>query len=70
MVSIVIPLFNEQDNVAPLTEEIRAAMTGLDYEIIFVDDKSSDGTLEAIPKGDDIRVIKFVKNKGFSQIQR
>lgn len=66
MVSIVIPLFNEQDNVAPLTEEIRAAMTGLDYEIIFVDDKSSDGTLEAIPKGDDIRVIKFVKNTGQS----
>lgn len=66
MVSIVIPLFNEQDNVAPLTEEIRAAMTSYPYEIIFVDDKSTDGTLGAIPRGDDIRIIEFVKNTGQS----
>ncbi len=66
MVSIVIPLFNEQDNVSPLTEEIRAAMSGHPYEIIFVDDKSTDSTLAAIPKGDDIRVIEFAKNTGQS----
>jgi glycosyltransferase involved in cell wall biosynthesis len=66
MVSIVIPLFNEQDNVAPLTEEIRAAMTGRPYEIIFVDDKSTDKTLAAIPPGDDIRIIEFAKNTGQS----
>jgi glycosyltransferase involved in cell wall biosynthesis len=66
MVSIVIPLFNEQDNVSPLTEEIRAAMSGHPYEIIYVDDKSTDNTLAAIPKGDDIRVIEFAKNTGQS----
>jgi dolichol-phosphate mannosyltransferase len=66
MVSIVIPLFNEQDNVAPLTEEIRAAMGGHPYEIIFVDDKSTDNTLAAIPSGDDIRVLEFAKNTGQS----
>jgi glycosyltransferase involved in cell wall biosynthesis len=66
MVSIVIPLFNEQDNVAPLTEEIRAAMAGIPYEIIFVDDKSTDATLAAIPTGTDIRIIEFAKNTGQS----
>src|SRR5579872_6165524 len=47
--SIVIPVRNEAENVAPLVAEIRAALDGrLAYEIIYVDDGSRDGTAAAV----------------------
>jgi dolichol-phosphate mannosyltransferase len=47
--SIVIPVRNEAENIAPLVAEIRAALDGaLAYEIVYVDDGSSDGTAAAV----------------------
>jgi dolichol-phosphate mannosyltransferase len=47
--SVVIPVRNEAENIAPLVAEIRAALDGkLAYEIVYVDDGSSDGTAMAI----------------------
>lgn len=46
--SVIIPLHNEQENVEPLVAEIHAALSGVDYEIICVDDGSSDGTLDRL----------------------
>ncbi len=47
--SIVIPVRNEAPNIAPLVAEIRAALDGgHDYEIVYVDDGSSDGTAAAV----------------------
>jgi glycosyltransferase involved in cell wall biosynthesis len=66
MLSVVVPLFNEEENVAPLCEEIAAALTGRPFEIILVDDKSTDATLRRIPKLPHIRVIEFEKNTGQS----
>jgi dolichol-phosphate mannosyltransferase len=44
--SVVVPVFNEQDNVGPLLQEIVAALRGrIDFEAVFVDDDSKDGTL-------------------------
>jgi len=65
-VSVVVPLFNEEENVPILQSELTAALTGLDYEIIFVDDGSSDRTVERIAPGPVIRVLRFEKNAGQS----
>jgi dolichol-phosphate mannosyltransferase len=47
--SVVVPVRNEQDNIEPLVREIQAALSGkLDYEIIYVDDGSSDATLQRL----------------------
>lgn len=65
-VSIVVPLFNEEGNVPILQSELTAALAGLDYEIIFVDDGSNDHTVERIAPGPRIRVLRFEKNAGQS----
>lgn len=47
--SVVVPVYNEHDNIAPLIAEIRNTLEGrLQYEIIYVDDGSADGTLERL----------------------
>ncbi len=66
MLSVVIPLYNEEDNIAPLQEEIVTALAGMDYEVILVDDCSSDATLQRIQRGPTVRVIEFTKNTGQS----
>lgn len=65
-VSVVIPLYNEEDNIAPLQDELAAALTGLDYELVLVDDCSSDQTLARIRRGPGVRVLEFSKNTGQS----
>jgi glycosyltransferase involved in cell wall biosynthesis len=69
-ISIVVPLFNEEDSVALLHERITEAMktTGLDYEVLFVDDGSRDRTLEIAAglAAEDpfLRVVEFRANCG------
>lgn len=65
-VSVVVPLFNEEENVPILQSELAAALKGLNYEIIFVDDGSSDRTVERIAPGPGVRVLRFEKNAGQS----
>lgn len=64
--SVVVPLYNEEENLPILQEELRVALRGLDYEIIFVDDGSVDRTAEAIESAPNVRVIRFEKNSGQS----
>src|SRR5215470_11293992 len=47
-ISIIVPTFNERDNVPELIERLRAVMGRLAWEVVFVDDDSKDGTLEAL----------------------
>jgi dolichol-phosphate mannosyltransferase len=65
-VSVVIPLFNEEENIAILQSELNAALKDLDYEIIFVDDGSVDRTVERIEPKANVRVVRFEKNAGQS----
>ena len=39
--SVVVPLYNEEANLPILQEELRVALSGLDYELVFVDDGRS-----------------------------
>ena len=68
-VSIVVPLLNEQENIGPLYEQITQTLAGrYDYEIIFVDDGSSDNSFNVLAnlQKEDARivVIRFRKNFG------
>ena len=65
-VSVVVPVYNEEENVSMLQAELRAALKGVDHEIIFVDDGSTDHTVEAIDVAPNVRVIRFQKNAGQS----
>jgi glycosyltransferase involved in cell wall biosynthesis len=65
-VSVVAPLFNEEENVPILQAELTAALSGLDYEIIFVDDGSTDQTVANIKPDPRIRVLRFERNAGQS----
>jgi dolichol-phosphate mannosyltransferase len=65
-VSVVVPLFNEEESIAILQSELSAALKDLDYEIIFVDDGSVDRTVERIEPKANVRVVRFEKNAGQS----
>lgn len=68
--SIVVPVFNEAENLWPLMAEIKAALAdeALDYEVIFIDDGSSDGSFDVMQqmRETDSRVvaIRFRRNHG------
>ena len=65
-VSVIVPLFNEEQSMSILQSELKNALGGLDHEIIFVDDGSVDRTVERIVAGSNIRVIRLEKNTGQS----
>jgi glycosyltransferase involved in cell wall biosynthesis len=68
--SVVVPTYNEQENVLPLVKRLSAVLEQLtkSYEIIFVDDGSRDKTFELLSKAHDsdkhIKLIKFRRNFG------
>lgn len=69
--SVVIPVYNEEGNIAPLMQEIREALQlKIPYEVIFVDDASKDGTLAMIEQlaveDNDVRFFQHSENRGQS----
>ena len=73
-VSVVIPVFDEEGNVADLAGEIARAFEGRSYEMIFVDDASRDGTLGALmalnAAHPQLRVLAHARNAGQSRALR
>ena len=71
-VSIVIGVYNEEENIRPLLSEIRNALRGYVYEIIIVNDGSTDGSLaDALhPTVGHPVVVDLQKNYGQSQAMR
>ncbi|RJU08859.1 dolichol-phosphate mannosyltransferase [Xanthomonas campestris] len=73
--SVVVPVFNERDNVAPLVGEIVAALRGVvAFEIVYVDDHSRDDTLAVLQelknRTPELRVLHHVTQSGQSTAVR
>lgn len=67
-ISVVVCVYNEEENIRPLIQQITDALSDFNYEIIYVDDGSTDNTLKelkSIPHP-HLRVVEFRKNYGQS----
>jgi glycosyltransferase involved in cell wall biosynthesis len=66
--SVVVCVYNEQDNIRPMLEQIEQALQGIDYEIVYVDDGSRDNTLAELKKAENprLRIVEFRRNYGQS----
>ena len=69
--SVVVPVFNERDNIPPLLAEIAAALRGrADFEIVYVDDASKDDSLAVLKQAKmqfpELRVVRHLSQSGQS----
>ena len=68
LLSIVVPCYNEEESVTMFFDEIQKTLTDIDYEVIFINDGSSDNTLEKIKNladsNSNVRYISFSRNFG------
>jgi len=68
--AIVVPTFKEKGNIHPLLERLNAALAGIEYEVIFVDDDSPDGTaaqIRGISTGDRrVRSLQRIGRRGLA----
>lgn len=65
--SIVVPLYNEQENVTLLTAKIHESLNGYYYQIIYVDDFSMDNTRKVIKQMNDDKVVLIELKKNYGQ---
>ena len=68
--TVVVPTFNERDNVVPFLQALAAALGQISYEVIFVDDDSPDGTADMVREialGDPrVRVLHRINRRGLA----
>ncbi len=67
LLSIVVPLYNEQDNVVLLTQKIHDSLKGYTYQIVYVDDFSTDNTKPVVKEMQDDKVILIELKKNYGQ---
>jgi dolichol-phosphate mannosyltransferase len=65
-ISVIIPVYDEEGNVAQLQRELELALKDVAYELLFVDDGSRDRTIEQIQCHPGVRILEFEKNTGQS----
>src|SRR5258708_21700045 len=68
--SVVVPSFNERDNVLTLFRRLETALAGIAFEVVFVDDNSPDGTWDVVlglaRQDPRVRCIRRVGRRGLS----
>jgi dolichol-phosphate mannosyltransferase len=68
--SIIVPTFNERDNVAELVQRLTRALGNISWEVVFVDDSSPDGTAELVReiarKNSRVRCLQRIERRGLS----
>ncbi len=66
--SVVICVYNEERNISPLVDQLRKELSGYDYEIIYVDDGSTDDTLRELKslQDSDLVIVELSRNYGQS----
>lgn len=67
-ISVVVCVFNEEDNISPLIESVRSALDNYKFELIYVDDGSTDDTLRRLRDSmfDGLKVVQLRRNYGQS----
>ena len=68
--AVIIPTLNEIDNIRPLVERLDGVLAGIDWEVVFVDDDSTDGTPELIRQlslqDARVRILRRIRRRGLS----
>ena len=67
LLSVVITVFNEEDNIQPLLDTTYAALAGMDYEVILVEDGSTDRTVAEVKKYANTRTKLVIFNRNYGQ---
>lgn len=68
LLSVVVTVYNEEENIRPMISKMKTDLDGLDYELIYVDDGSSDSTLKTLREEiyDRLVIVAFRRNYGQS----
>jgi dolichol-phosphate mannosyltransferase len=68
--AVIVPTYNERDNVAPMVHALQRTLAGIDFEVIFVDDDSPDGTATAVRQLSEtvpnVRVLQRINRRGLA----
>jgi dolichol-phosphate mannosyltransferase len=68
--AVIVPTLNERDNIEPVIEQLASALEGVDWEVIFVDDDSSDGTADHVReiarRDPRVRCLQRIGRRGLS----
>ncbi|SFT74656.1 Glycosyltransferase involved in cell wall bisynthesis [Algoriphagus locisalis] len=67
LISVVITVYNEEDNIQPLLEQTYAALAAIDYEVILIEDGSTDRTVAEVKKYANSRTKLIIFNRNFGQ---
>src|ERR1700692_3482608 len=70
VLSVIVPCFNERPNVAPMIAQLDAALAGIAWEVIYVDDNSPDGTAQEVRRiaqhDPRVRCIRRIGRRGLA----
>ncbi|SNS38810.1 Glycosyltransferase involved in cell wall bisynthesis [Belliella buryatensis] len=67
LISVVITVYNEEENIKPLLDATYYALKDIDYEVILIEDGSTDGTVAEVKKYADNRTKLIIFNKNYGQ---